>query len=68
MAAKTPTEKAQQLNKTSGFRVSAEEARSDEVKRRTTEFEDKLKTKLKDGCDPLEDDDADVPSERSPTR
>ena len=67
MSAKILTEKAQQLNRTSVFRVSAEEARSEEFKKLATDFEEKLKARLKSGYDPLEDDDTDVPLELSPT-
>jgi len=54
MSAKMLTEKAGQLNKTSVFRVTAEEARSEQFQKLTADFEASLKARLKKGYDPLE--------------
>jgi len=56
MSAKTPPESRKQVNRISVFPMSAEEARTDEFKKLTEEFEAKLKDKLRDGYNPLEND------------
>jgi len=55
MSAKMLTEKARQVNRTSVFRVTAEEARSEEFQKLVAGFEASLKARLKKGYAPLED-------------
>jgi len=75
MSAKILTSKATQVNRTSVFRVMAEEARSEEFQKLAADFEASLKERLKKGCEPLEEseelfdgsDASDVHWEKSPT-
>ena len=55
-SAKMLTEKAKQLNRTSVFGVTAEEARSEQFQKLTADFEASLKARPKKGHEPLEDD------------
>ena len=66
MAAKILTEKATQRNRTSVFRISPEEARTDAFKQKAADFEIKLKEKLKDRYNPLVYDEDDDPWEVTP--
>lgn len=67
MSAKVLTEKGQQVNRTSVFRVSPEEAMTDEFKKKAADFEEKLKERLKDRYNPLPEDDGEDPLESTPT-
>jgi hypothetical protein len=67
MSAKILTEKSTRVNRTSVFRVTAEEARSEQFKKLTADFETSLKDRLKNGYTPLEEDEHDFPWEQSPT-
>jgi len=75
MSAKILTSKATQVNRTSVFRVTAEEARSEQFQKLSADFEASLKERLKKGYEPLEDseelfdgsDALDVHWEKSPT-
>ena len=61
MSAKILTDRAQSLKRTSVFRVSAEEARSEEFKKLAADFEASLRDRLKEGYKPLDEDDPDTP-------
>jgi len=75
MSAKILTPKATQVNRTSVFRVTAEEARSEQFHKLSADFEASLKERLKKGYKPLEEseelfdgsDASDVHWEKSPT-
>jgi len=75
MSAKILTSKATQVNRTSVFRVTAEEARSKQFQKLSADFEASLKERLKKGYEPLEEsdeyfsgsDDEDTHREKSPT-
>jgi len=55
MSAKILTSKATQANRTSVFRVTDEEARSEQFQKLSADFEASLKERLKKGYEPLED-------------
>jgi len=55
MPAKILTSKARQVNRTSVFRVMAEEARSKQFQKLAADFEASLKARLKKGYEPLEE-------------
>jgi len=57
MSAKMLTEKGEQLNRTSVFRATAEEARSEQFQKLTADFEASLKARLRKGYEPLYDKD-----------
>jgi len=75
MSAKILTSKATQVNRTSVFRVTAEEARSEQFQKLAADFEASLKARLKKGYEPLDEseelfdgsDASDVHWEKSPT-
>jgi len=75
MSANILTSKATQVNRTSVFRVKAEEAMSEQFQKLSADFEASLKERLKKGYKPLEDsgelfdgsDAWDVHWEKSPT-
>jgi len=75
MSAKILTSKATQVNRTSVFRVTAEEARSKQFQKLSADFEASLKERLKKGYEPLQEseelfdgsDASDVHWEKSPT-
>jgi len=55
MSAKILTAKATQVNRTSVFRVTAEEARSEQFQKLTADFEASHKARLKKGYEPLDE-------------